>query len=306
VEFFKSPREVFEEKAALAKAVKRGGAAVLFADDERIMALGGELSNKGISVLTYGANEKASARGTDFGFEYVRSPNYACPTCEVIKKDLVCSFKITTNDGTLEKIIYKNPLGKTGMYPLLAATAVGMARGMAMSDIKEGLGEYEAPRGRMNALKGVNDSILIDDSYNSSPDAALSALETLKELTCSGRKIAILGDMMELGKYSAEEHRKIGGKAASVADILVTVGLRSRATADEALKNGIIAGNVSRFDSSEEAAEFMPRIIKPNDIILIKGSQAARMERVVRALLNEPQKAAQLLVRQEPEWLERL
>jgi UDP-N-acetylmuramoyl-tripeptide--D-alanyl-D-alanine ligase len=141
--------------------------------------------------------------------------------------------------------------------------------------------------------------------YNSSPDAVMSALATLKELECSGSKIVALGDMMELGQYSAEEHRKVGREVLGVADVLITVGQRSRATADEAIKTGFNAECVHSFDTSVEAGEFLEKMVKPFDIILVKGSQSIRMERIVKMLMKDSSKAESLLVRQEKEWLDK-
>jgi UDP-N-acetylmuramoyl-tripeptide--D-alanyl-D-alanine ligase len=215
-------------------------------------------------------------------------------------------------DGNSVPISIKNVIGKTYIYPLLAATAVAKARGMSVNSIVNALNAYEAPKGRMNIIPGLNGSTLIDDTYNSSPDAVRAALETLKSITTAGRKIAILGDMMELGKYSADEHRAIGREAAAVlggsnalSGILITIGLRSRAMAEEAVKNGMPASAVQSFESSDEAAVAVPSIIQPGDIVLIKGSQSPRLERVTKALMREPERASELLVRQEREWLEK-
>ncbi len=304
VEFFKSPAQVFEEKASLVRAVGKGGTAVLFVDDEKIVVLGEELGKKDISVVTFGLNEKASVRGADFAYDYIRDENDKAED-EILRKRLVSRFMIHL-DGKNEMVTYKNPLGRTGMYPILAAAAVAKTRGMTFKDIVKGLGEYKAPKGRMNVLSGINDSTLIDDSYNSSPDAVEAALLTLREVTCSGKKIAVLGDMMELGKYSAEEHRKVGREVASAAQILVTVGQRSRLSAEEAQEHGLAADNIHSFDSSSEAISTLTALVKPNDIVLIKGSQSMRMERIVKALLKEPSKAGTLLVRQEEEWLRKV
>lgn len=215
-------------------------------------------------------------------------------------------------DGNSVPISIKNVIGKTYIYPLLAAATVAKARGMTVNSIVNALNAYEAPKGRMNIIPGLNGSTLIDDTYNSSPDAVRAALETLKSITTTGRKMAILGDMMELGKYSADEHRSIGREAAVVlggsnalSGILITIGLRSRATAEEAIKNGMPAKNVQSFESSDEAAMALPALIQSGDIVLIKGSQSPRLERVTKALMREPEKAGELLVRQEREWLEK-
>jgi UDP-N-acetylmuramoyl-tripeptide--D-alanyl-D-alanine ligase len=251
------------------------------------------VKDRDVSVISYGLDEKAAAKGSDMSVIYEGQP-------------VGISFNLGLND-TAAPISVRGVLGRSCVYPLLAAAAVGKACGIASGKIARSLvlTAYEAPKGRMNVLPGLNGSTLIDDSYNSSPDAAMAALETLKGLECQGAKIAILGDMMELGKYSAEEHRKIGREAARAISRLITVGQRSRLTAEEAMKSGLQAESVRSFDSSAEAAAYAASIAKVGDVILVKGSQSVRMERVSKALLREPHKAAKLLVRQEKEWLEK-
>jgi UDP-N-acetylmuramoyl-tripeptide--D-alanyl-D-alanine ligase len=302
VEFFKSPEQVFEEKALLVESVKNDGALVLFADDDKVSALGDRVRNRNVKVLTFGIEKPAMARGED----------YQCDISSGI------SFALNL-DGEKMPVRIQNVLGKVYLYSLLAAAAVGKVRNVPFASIVESLNKYEPPKGRMNIIAGVNGSTIIDDSYNSSPDAVNSALETLKSVgnssslplneqmisQISRRKIAVLGDMMELGKYSAEAHRQIGKEAAGIADILVTVGPRSRVMAEEALKCGMPADYVKSFDSSAEAAPYAVSLACAGDIILVKGSQSPRLERVTKALLREPEKADKLLVRQEREWLEK-
>lgn len=301
VEFFDSPAQVFEEKIALVRAVKKGGFAVFFADDAKSLPVQEEMSKRGVKVISYGISSAAAVRGTDFGFEYVRDAA-SDDSSGTLNKLLTSKFRLTVENES-EIVSYRNPLGETGIYPLLAAAAVAKAKGFALSQILSGLKAYEAPRGRMNVLAGVEGSIIIDDTYNSSPDAVHAALETLRSLTCSGRKIAILGDMMELGKYSASEHRKAGREVASIANMLITVGQRSRSMAEEALSAGMSAENVRSYDSSKDVADFIFREVRANDIVLVKGSQSMRMERIVKVLLKDVREASKLLVRQDEEWL---
>jgi UDP-N-acetylmuramoyl-tripeptide--D-alanyl-D-alanine ligase len=292
VEFFKSPAQVFEEKASLADGLKDGGTLILFADDDKAASIANRVKGKDVKVMTFGLSETATVRGSQESISY----DNALP--------VGISFKLDMN-GNSVPISIKNVIGKTYIYPLLAAAAVAKARGMSVNSIVNALNAYEAPKGRMNIIPGLNGSTLIDDTYNSSPDAVRAALETLKSITATGRKIAILGDMMELGKYSADEHRAIGREAAGAASILITIGLRSRATAEEAINNGMPASAVQSFESSDEAAAAVPSIIQSGDIILIKGSQSPRLERVTKALMREPERAGELLARQEKEWLEK-
>jgi UDP-N-acetylmuramoyl-tripeptide--D-alanyl-D-alanine ligase len=145
----------------------------------------------------------------------------------------------------------------------------------------------------MTIVEGVHGTTIIDDTYNSSPDAALSGLSTLRTLECSGTKIAILGDMMELGKYSAEEHRKVGEKAKKICNVLVTIGPRAKLMSKDSVY----------FDSSVKAGEYLKEIVNEGDVVLLKASQSIRLERATKMLLVDESKAGDLLVRQEPEWL---
>lgn len=310
IEFFKSPEQVFEEKASLATAVKDGGTLVLFADDEKVMSIGDMVKGRGINIISFGLNDNAIVRGFEDEILYrhlsvdIVGQNINDGALESNRFPVGFSFKVTI-DNMIGSISVDNVIGKVYTYPLLAAVAVGKARGMSLDNMTKYLSEYEAPRGRMNIISGMNGSTLIDDTYNSSPDAVESALMTLKTLDCSGSRIAILGDMMELGKYSAMEHHRIGKLASNIVSKLITVGQRSRATADEAIACGMKDSSVYHFDNSIEAGEFAKSLVKVGDIVLIKGSQSVRMERVVKVLLKEPEKADRLLVRQEKEWLDK-
>ena len=291
VEFFPTPEDVFKEKSALALAVKKGGTLVLFADDEKVMTLAPIVLQSGVSVKTYGINAQADARGSEYSAVYGESQ----VNQETVSTLVGMSFKLDI-EGNSIPVTIGGAVGSPYVYSLLAAVAAGRAHGLAISNIVQGLTEFHAPNGRMNIIPGINNSTIIDDTYNSSPDAAESALNTMKSLQCSGRKIAVLGDMLELGKFSSDEHKRIGKLALESTDVLVTVGQRFKTS---------IEGAVKSFDNSVEASEYVASIVKAGDIILVKGSQSTRMERVSAALLREPVRASELLVRQEKEWLEK-
>ncbi len=288
VEFFKSPEQVFEEKASLADSVKKSGTLVLFADDDKVASIAKRVEGKDIRVLSFGVDKPATARALDYACSIDKGISFAL--------DLV---------GERSAVNVPGIVGKAYLYPLLAAAAVAKAKNLPLQAIARALNAYEAPKGRLNIIQGINGSMLIDDTYNSSPDAVLAALETLKGLECSGRKVAVLGDMMELGKYSGEQHRHIGKEIIGIANMLIAVGMRSKATADEAVKAGMSSDNVYSVNDSQAAATLLVPLVKAGDIILVKGSQSVRMERVVKALMREPERAEKLLVRQEPEWLDK-
>lgn len=291
VEFFKSPEEVLEEKSALALAVKKSGTAVLYGDDDNLNNLALKLGNQGIKVIRFGTSEALDVCVKNYATTYDNGPS---------------GFRFDLSmDSISVPVQMLGIIGNTYMYPLAAAAAVGKVKGMQAGEIAELLPKYEAPNGRMNLIQGMNDSTIIDDSYNSSPDAAVAALLALKSIECSGNRIAILGDMMELGKYSAEQHRLVGKKVAECASKLIVVGQRSRSTSDAAIEAGMPADMIWRFDNSNEAAGEISKIINSGDIILVKGSQSVRMERVVEVLMKDPRNARKLLVRQDKEWLDK-
>ena len=293
VEFFKSASEIFEEKASLATNVRQGGAVILYGDDDKVLSIANMVENKKVKVITFGMSQNAEIRGVNGHIVYENN----------VPTGFVSSIEI---DGKNYEIFNKKVLGNTFIYPNLCAMAVIKAKGLNIEKAITALQSHESPKGRMNVLSGLKETVIIDDSYNSSPDAVISALETLKSIQTGGKKIAVLGDMMELGKFSVDQHRDIGKRVAEVADILITVGSRSYATADEAQKSGMQRENIFSFDRSTEVASQLLEIISPNDVILVKGSQSIRMERVVKTLLKDQGKADRLLVRQEKEWLEKV
>jgi len=158
----------------------------------------------------------------------------------------------------------------------------------------------------MHLVEGIKETIIIDDSYNSSPVAARKAIETLGDIRVAGeRKIAVLGDMLELGKYSTEEHKKLGKIVSTNCDFLIAVGVRAREIAEGALLGGMSEKNILQFETSERAGKYLQNFIEKGDILLIKGSQSIRTEKVTEEIMLHPENKADLLVRQETEWLKR-
>lgn len=273
VEFFPTPEDVLKEKLYLANSLKDSGTLIILSDDKRLMEASKNYKQK---VLTFGIDNPATVTASDITMD--------------IKSGV--SFKLN-HEGNSIPVSIKGALGNQFIYPVLAGTAVGIARNISLNKIIESIPNHIPSKGRMNIISGINGSTLIDDTYNSSPDAVNEALNAMSKIQVNGKRIAVLGDMMELGKYSSDEHRKIGEKAIKVCDVLVTVGPRAK----QMSKNSV------HFDSSIEAGEYVKGIINEGDIVLLKGSQSIRLERATKILLAEPDKASDLLVRQEAEWL---
>jgi len=184
--------------------------------------------------------------------------------------------------GKIETLFLHLPLlGRHSVQTALRAAAVGLLAGMSWEDIIRGLRDVDA-RLRIEITPGYNDSTLIDDTYNASPPSSIAALNLLQEM--DGRRIAILGDMLELGAEEETGHRLVGARAAETSDVLIAVGPRARWIAAEARAQGMAGDRVHPVDSAEEAIALAREIIQPGDFILIKGSRAMRMDEIVSRL----------------------
>jgi UDP-N-acetylmuramoyl-tripeptide--D-alanyl-D-alanine ligase len=172
-------------------------------------------------------------------------------------------------------------------------------------EIAKSLENFNLPKGRLQVLRGIKKSFIIDDTYNASPDSTIAALEVLRKVTLinSGVKIAILGEMLELGSYTEEGHQLVGKKAfeAGVSQ-LILVGERARHIAVGAKNAGFQEDDIFYFSYANEAGNFAVQRINQGDLILVKGSQGARMEKAILEIMAEPQRAGDLLVRQGEEW----
>lgn len=291
VEFFDSPQAVWKEKSYLARAVRPGGYLILNADDPRGLEFKDLTQEK---IMTYGLSP-ADVYGSHITITYSET-----------KSRFPTGFSCRINNGgNSVPLSVKGALGVQHVYPLLSAVAVGLSQGVNILRAVHSLESHETPSGRMKLISGVKDTLIIDDTYNSSPVALKEALTTLGEIECSGKKIAILGDMLELGGYSIEEHKKAGALAASVVDYLIVVGVRSRFIVEGALAADMAEKNIFKFDDAQKAGKFVETRIKSGDIILVKGSQGIRLEKAVLELMSEPKKASELLVRQDIEWEKR-
>jgi UDP-N-acetylmuramoyl-tripeptide--D-alanyl-D-alanine ligase len=293
VEFFKTVRKVLQEKQIIVTHLKRDGTAILNADDELLQPLRARIEAE---VITFGFSEKADLRADE-----VRINQY-------LEKGLMITagmnFKIH-HGGALVPVFLPGVVGRQPMYAALAGVAAGLAYGVNLVEASERLAFYAAPPSRMRVLDGIKFTTLIDDTYNSSPMAALAALDILGELAVAegGRKIAVLGDMLELGSYTEEAHRKVGERAARQnVDFLVTVGERAKSIAQGAQEAGLDENKIAKFATAREAGLFLQEKIKSGDLILIKGSQGVRMEKIVVELMADPLKAEELVCRQDASW----
>lgn len=284
VEFFQNAGQVAKEKAILIKSLGKEDWAVLNFDDERVKAMANKTSAQ---VLSHGFSGDAELRASN-PEQHLEDPEEAA-----------LAFKIDYQ-GSNVPVRINGVLGTHQVYAILAGVAVGLIFKMNLVQIAQALKFYRPPAGRMSLVRGIKRSWIIDDTYNSSPSSSLAALEVLEKM--KGRKIVALGDMLELGAFTEEAHRRVGSKAAKVAHVILAIGERSIFMADQAKKEGFPADKVHYFASSEEARRMLQDLMREGDIVLIKGSQGVRMEKLVKEVMAEPERAKELLVRQEESW----
>jgi len=280
---FKNLDEVFEEKSKMVKALDKDGIAILYADDERTFRLkNGRPKNK---TFTYGLSPEADFKATG------------------IDESLAgIKFNLGMDGRRIE--ISVPVLGKQHIGIVLPAIICGISMGFTVEETIMALQRFRLPAGRFNLIEGrVEGVTIIDSTYNSSPKACEEALRTLSGLQpkSGGRKIAVLGNMNELGDLSEKLHRDIGAKAPESCDILVTVGQAASFFADAAEEAGM--KKVFRFQNVFALIEGFKDKIQPNDIVLVKGSQNnVRLEKFVKEIMKFPEEAPNVLVRQSKDW----
>jgi UDP-N-acetylmuramoyl-tripeptide--D-alanyl-D-alanine ligase len=274
VEAYASPQAVREEEFTPAYALPAGSPLIISAEDPHALMMARRVAAE---VKTYG-----TTKGSNF---YVSKIAFYTEKSRVV--GMQARVKTPEGEGTL---LVRGSVGMTQIFPAAAALGTALSLNVSLEDALRGLEGYTPPPGRGRIFRGKNDSIIIDESYNASPAAVEEALKTLHAFPGVQRRIAVLGDMLELGRYSASEHERIGKIAREAADVVVGVGVRARG----------IAGDFS-YDDAKSAAKMLEEMAAPGDVILIKGSQSVRAERIVEALLAFPEDLPKL-VRQEREW----
>ena len=280
VEAYASPEAVREEEFSPVYALRAAAPLIVSADDPYALEYAMRTSAR---LILYGTGGDAAVRLDDIDFytegEKVAGMRAKARLCEESREYIV-----------------KGAVGTTQLLPIAAALAVASAFEIPLAEALEALQGYESPPGRCRLLAGKHGSVIIDDSYNSSPAAVEEALATLKAFPNARRRIAVLGDMLELGRYSVLEHERLAPVVSASANLIATVGIRARAFA-----SAPGSAEVVQYESSRAAAAALPGLVREGDVILVKGSQSIRTERIVEALLADPADAVKL-VRQEQKW----
>lgn len=264
LEYFKSLEGVFREKSSLLNSLENPCLAVLNADDQ---LLAKELRQKGNRAVVFGFGIKNKS---DFSAAQVKfSP-------EAIEF-LVSSLKRRRHK------FFLRTLGCHNVYNALAAIAVGRILGVGYKKLITRLSDFDFPQGRLK-LKVVGHIRFLDDTYNANPSSLKAALEALSLLKTKGRKIFVMGDMLELGKEQELFHREIGRFAAGICDCLISVGRFSEVVAKIARQNGLNSSNIFSCACASEARDILLNqlSVRPEDIVLVKGSRLMKMEEVLK------------------------
>ena len=284
---FKTLEDVFEEKLKLTLAVKEGGTILLNLDDELVQTLCKRCPKR--RVLSYGKNKDA---------------NYKISN---VKNDIDgVSFALENKDNKYQ--IDSSILGEHQAYVLTPAFIIGQLFEIPVENILDSLKRYYLPPGRMSVIEGADGEKIIDSSYNSSPEALIESLKLLSQISKpTNRKVAVLGQMNELGEQSVELHKSVGEIVPKHADILIAVAGDSKYFAESAKDKGMNEKNIYICKNVKEAIDVYKEIVSINDILLVKGSQnKVRLERFVKEFMAFPEDSHKILARQEKTWLKKL
>jgi len=257
-----SKENIARAKGELAQSLPHGGFLLLNSEDEWSSFIGRLTSAE---VIYYGMGKKAQIRAEKVQFAPWGS-----------------SFMLVSDrvSGPL-----KLPLpGKHNLYNCLAAVGAAVQLGLGLEEIQQGLNQINLTKMRLEHLKGIKGTTIINDAYNANPDSMKASLRVLSNFL-GNRKIAVLGDMLELGEIAVKEHIEVGREAVYLGiDYLITVGELAEHTAQGAVDAGLSEKNVFCASNNGQAAERLKKIVVPGDVILVKGSRAVGMEEIVNAL----------------------
>jgi UDP-N-acetylmuramoyl-tripeptide--D-alanyl-D-alanine ligase len=254
---------VEQAKGELVEALPAAGCAILNADDARVRRMG---SRTAARVTTYGFADDADVRAT------------------AVASAGVEGMRFTLRAGRESIPVSIPALGRLAVHNGLAAAAAGLAAGMELEEIARALASgWSAPhRGALHQVAGVT---LVDDSYNASPASVVAALDLLAGLP--GRRVAVLGEMLELGEAHEDGHRRVGAAAASVAELVVVVGAGASGIADGAAEAGLAHDRILRVPDREVALDGLLPRLREGDVVLVKASRGIALDLLVNDLRRE-------------------
>lgn len=260
IEHFGSREDIAKEKGALAEALRPGGALILNADDDFTPAIAARTR---ANIIRCGMAQDADIRASELRQDFTGM-----------------KFRIDAFGKSIEAQL---PVPGVHMVSnTLLAIGVGHVFGMSIEECAAGLPNLQLTKGRLE-MKVVGGIQVIDDSYNANPDSMKAALLTMSQMSVNGRRIAILGRMGELGHESERGHRSVGQTASDLGlDCVISVGNEAALIADEAWRGGV--EKVVKAADLDEAIKALRDFAQAGDLVLVKGSRSAEMERIVEGL----------------------
>lgn len=289
VEFFAGPDNVAREKSRLIEFLPSAGFAILNHDDFTVMGMKDRTRAK---VVSFGFGPMATMRISNFenqsntrgtSPDRGKKPEGFLPHEAGTSNGMGISFKLEYG-GSFVPVRLSGVFGKTHAYAASSAACVGLIFGVNLVKIAENLtNNYKPLAGRSALIKGIKDTLIIDDSYNASPMAMHAALDTLKSLHAK-RKIAVLGDMLEIGEYAPEAHEEMGRLAAKSAQILFTIGPRAKFIAEGAKKSKMQKKYIFSFDTADSARIAVQDALRKGDLVLVKASRAMQLDKIVEEI----------------------
>ena len=293
-EFFGTLKKIVQEKRVIITHLTSEDYAVLNFDNELVRQQ--SIATKA-HLLTYGFKEGADLRASDVNVLYDELSGWP----------IGINFKVSYKGNIVP--VFLPALAAEQLIPAaLAALSVGILLGINLVDAGIALKSLKPLAGHMRLIPGIKKTMIIDDTYNSSPEAVKAALKTLLhfEVKQNAERYAVLGDMLELGSETINLHREIGFKVAELGiNYLVVVGEAAKHIAGAAKEAGMEEHRIAEFQNSEAAGKFLQDKLQEGDVVLVKGSQGLRMEKIVKEIMNNPLQEKDLLVRQEEEWLKK-
>lgn len=296
---FPSAEALVEEETKPVARTRQEGVVILNADDRRVFAMRHATAAR---CLTFG-----EADGSDI---HILSHTVRTQVTEY--GNIPIGLEVCLQVLQRQEVFYiPGVFGRSAAYALAAALAVAVTLDFTPEEYRKFSDHFEPHPGRARIIPGIKRTTLYDDTYNASPSSVLAGLRDLAETPVQEgqRKIACIGEMRELGESSEKMHRFIGAEAARLGiDHLVPCGRMAQLLAEGARANGMTDERIHSFEDSPEAGRWIQRFLKPGDIVFVKASEGrfdsvgARMERVIKELMAEPNRAKDLLVRQDKAW----
>ncbi len=289
IEFFESRNHIVDEKSALAKYTKKTGTIILNRDSQYVWDIAQNSKHPVVSIGfskeadISASNIKRIILGGEYGMEF--NVTYKNKIIPVIVPGFVANHQI---------------------YGVLFAIAVADILGYDVEQVGMAMSSLKPTAGRLRPLVGVRNTLILDDSYNASPAAMEAAIETLKMIDVPGSKIAVLGDMLDLGKMTMDVHSQIGTMLKENTDYVFLVGPRMEYAYESAIKSKYLKSRIFHFEKPLDVLPHLEKVMKSGDAILVKGSQGMRMEKLVAELIEDKENIKNLIARQDDEWLKKV